>query len=81
MRTMDYDEELDVCGAVCPVPAMKTVKQLGKMKPGQVLKVLVDYKPATEATPRYVAKTKHKFLEMEDDEDVDGWALYFEVVK
>ena len=78
---MDYDEVLDVCGAVCPVPAMKTVQQLGKMKPRTVLKVLVDYKPATESTPRYIAKTKHRFLGMEKAEDVGGWALYFEVVK
>ena len=78
---MEYDEELDVCGAVCPVPATKTMQKLGKMKPGQVLRVVVDYKPATEATPRYVAKTKHKHLVTEEDEDVDGWAMYFEVVK
>ncbi|MEM4735894.1 MAG: sulfurtransferase TusA family protein [Candidatus Thorarchaeota archaeon] len=78
---MKYDEVLNVCGAVCPVPAIKTVQQLGKMKPGTVLKVIVDYRPATEATPRYVSKTKHKFLGMEDDEESGGWALYFEAVK
>ena len=78
---MEYDEEMDVCGSACPVPAHKTLQKLGKMRPGQVLKVLTDYKPATEATPRYVSKTAHKFLGVEDDEDVDGWAMYFEVVK
>ncbi len=78
---MDYDEELDVCGTICPTPAMRTAKLLGKMKPGSVLKVLVDYKPATESVPRYIAKTSHKFLGLEEDEDVDGWALYFETVK
>ena len=78
---MEYDEELDVCGAVCPVPATKTMQKLGKMKPGQILKVVCDYKPATESTPRYVAKTKHKHLGTEEDEDADGWAMYFEVVK
>jgi len=78
---MDYDDELDVCGAICPMPATKTIQKLGKMKPGQVLKVLSDYKPATEATPRYIKKTNHKFLTIEEDEDCDGWAMYFEVVK
>ena len=78
---MNYDEELDVCGSICPVPAMKTVKQLGKMKPGAVLKLLTDYKPATEAVVRYVEKTKHEYLGIEEDEDIDGWALYFKVVK
>ena len=78
---MNYDEELDVCGSICPVPAMKTIKQLGKMKPGAILKLLTDYKPATEAVVRYVEKTKHEYLGIEDDEDIDGWALYFKVVK
>ncbi|MHA1769503.1 MAG: sulfurtransferase TusA family protein [Candidatus Thorarchaeota archaeon] len=78
---MDYDEELDACGQICPAPAMRTMKQLGKMKPGTVLKVLIDYKPATESVPRSIAKTNHKFLGMEEDEDIDGWAVYFEVVK
>ena len=78
---MEYDEELDVCGSVCPVPAHKTLKQLGKMRPGEILKVLTDYKAATESTPRYVAKTSHKLLGVEEDEDVDGWAMFFEVVK
>jgi len=78
---MQHDEELDVTGAVCPIPATKTIRKLGKMRPGAVLKVLLDYKPATEATPRYVAKTKHKFLGVEEDEDIDGWAMFFEAVK
>ncbi|MHA1562158.1 MAG: sulfurtransferase TusA family protein [Promethearchaeota archaeon] len=33
---MNYDLELDAQGLVCPVPALKTKKQLGKMKPGQI---------------------------------------------
>ena len=78
---MQYDEVLDVCGAICPVPAMKTVKQLGKMRPSAVLKILTDYKPATEAVVRFVEKTKHQFLGMEEDEDIDGWAMYFKAVK
>ena len=78
---MDYDEEIDVCGAICPVPAHKTLQKLGKMRPGEVLKVITDYKPATEATPRYVSKTKHKFLGLEEDEEEDAWIMYFEVVK
>ena len=78
---MNYDLELDAQGLVCPVPALKTKKQLGKMKPGQILKVVTDYKPASESVPRDLAKTKHKLLGVEEDEDDEIWMLYFECVK
>ncbi len=78
---MNFDEELDVCGQVCPVPALKTKKKLRTMRTGTVLKVITDYKPASESVPRDLAKTKHKFLTTEHDEDEELWYLYFECVK
>ena len=78
---MNYDDEIDVQGLVCPVPALKTKKKLRRMRPGSVLKVITDYKPASESVPRDLAKTKHKHLETEFDEDYETWSLYFECVK
>ncbi|MCP4763840.1 MAG: sulfurtransferase TusA family protein [archaeon] len=78
---MKYDTELNVCGLVCPVPALKTKKQLRTMKPGAVLKVITDYKPASESVPRDLAKTKHKHLGTEYMDDDEQWYLYFETVK
>ncbi|MHA1718866.1 MAG: sulfurtransferase TusA family protein [Promethearchaeota archaeon] len=78
---MNYDEELDVQGLVCPVPALKTKKKINKMKPGQILKVITDYKPASESVPRDLAKTKHKLLAVEEDEDEEIWEIYFKCVK
>ena len=78
---MDYDEELDATGLVCPMPALKTKKALMKMKPGQVLKIILDYEPATESVPRDLAKTKHEYLGIEEDEDEEGWYLFFKCVK
>lgn len=77
---MNYDEILDVSGLVCPVPALKTKKQLSQMQPGKILKVITDYKPASESVPRDLAKTAHKFLGLEENED-GGWNMYFECVK
>ena len=51
------------------------------MKPGQILKVVTDYKPASESVPRDLAKTKHKLLGVEEDEDEEIWEIYFECVK
>ena len=79
---MKYDQELDCAGLVCPMPALKTKKELRKMQPGQVLRVFTDYAPASESVPRDLAKTKHKFLGIEEvDDDDEGWAIYFECVK
>ncbi|MFW9895112.1 MAG: sulfurtransferase TusA family protein [Candidatus Thorarchaeota archaeon] len=80
-KTMKYDMELNACGLVCPVPALKTKKQLMKMRPGNVLKVITDYKPASESVPRDLAKTKHKHLGTEYIEDDEIWYIYFEAVK
>ena len=78
---MKYDMELNASGLVCPVPALKTKKQLMKMRPGTVLKVITDYKPASESVPRDLAKTKHKHLGTEYIEDDEIWYIYFEAVK
>ncbi len=78
---MKYDQELDASGLVCPVPALKTKKKLRNMQPGKILKVITDYKPASESVPRDLAKTKHKFLGTEILEDDEGWELFFECVK
>ncbi|MCK4286721.1 MAG: sulfurtransferase TusA family protein, partial [Candidatus Lokiarchaeota archaeon] len=76
-----FDMELNACGLVCPVLALKTKKQLMKMRPGNVLKVITDYKPASESVPRDLAKTKHKHLGTEFIEDDEQWYIYFEAVK
>ena len=78
---MNFDEELNVCGLVCPVPALKTKKQLRTMRPGTVLRVITDYKPASESVPRDLAKTKHKHLGTDFIEDDEQWFIYFECVK
>ncbi len=78
---MKYDDELDASGLVCPVPALKTKKKLRNMTPGKVLRVITDYKPASQSVPRDLAKTKHKHLGTNVLEDDEGWELFFECVK
>ncbi len=49
-----FDRELDIRGEVCPYTFVKTRLALEEMAPGQVLRVLVDYEPATKNVPRSV---------------------------
>ncbi|MHA1792384.1 MAG: sulfurtransferase TusA family protein [Promethearchaeota archaeon] len=74
---MEYDDELDARGLVCPVPALKTKKALSKMPNGKVLRVITDYEPASESVPRDLAKTKHEYLGTEYDDDEEIWFIYF----
>lgn len=59
------DEVLDVQGEICPYPDVKTRKKLKEMKPGQILKVTVDYPLSVERIPRNVAAEGHKVLKVQ----------------
>lgn len=46
------DRTIDLRGDVCPITFAKTKIALEEMQVGQVLKVLLDYEPATRNVPR-----------------------------
>ncbi|MFQ5795215.1 MAG: sulfurtransferase TusA family protein, partial [Candidatus Bipolaricaulia bacterium] len=46
------DKEIDLTGEVCPYTFVKTKLALEEMEGGQVLKVTVDYKPASRNIPK-----------------------------
>ncbi|HEY3364743.1 MAG TPA: sulfurtransferase TusA family protein [Symbiobacteriaceae bacterium] len=46
------DRSIDLCGDVCPITFAKTKIALEEMTIGQVLRVLLDYEPATRNVPR-----------------------------
>lgn len=48
------DQVLDIRGEVCPYTYVKTRLALEEMRPGQTLRVRVDYEPATRSVPRSV---------------------------
>lgn len=59
------DRELDIRGEVCPYTFVKTKLALEEMTPGQVLRVLVDYEPATQNVPRSVKLQGDEVLSVE----------------
>jgi len=59
------DRELDIRGEVCPYTFVKTKLALEEMTPGQVLRVLVDYEPATRNVPRSVTLQGDEVLGVE----------------
>lgn len=49
------DQTIDLRGDVCPLTFAKTKIALEEMDLGQVLRVLLDYEPATRNVPRSAA--------------------------
>jgi len=58
--------EIDVTGAVCPMPVLKTKKALDSMNKGEELTVVGDYKPALQNIKRFVEEKGHTVLLAED---------------
>ena len=68
------DRELDIRGEVCPYTFVKTKLALEEMQPGQVLRVVVDYEPATRNVPRSVSLQGDEVLRVESC-GVSQWAI------
>ena len=71
---LTFDRELDIRGEVCPYTFVKTKLALEEMQPGQVLRVLVDYEPATKNVPRSVKLQGDEVLGIEPC-GVSQWAI------
>ncbi len=67
--------ELDIRGEVCPYTYVKTRLALEEMEVGQVLRVLVDYEPATRNVPRSVALQGDEVLKVEPMGE-GTWAIW-----
>jgi len=62
-------------GEVCPYTYVKTRLALEELEVGQVLRVLVDYEPATRNVPRSVAVQGDEVLRVEPIGE-GAWAIW-----
>ncbi len=56
------DRELNLKGEVCPYTFVRSKLALEEMEPGQVLRVIVDYEPATRNVPRSMENEGNEVL-------------------
>ncbi|MBK3333096.1 sulfurtransferase TusA family protein [Persephonella atlantica] len=61
---MKIDRELDLKGEVCPFTFVKSKLIIEQMEPGQVLKVILDYKPSVENVPKSMREEGQEVLEV-----------------
>ncbi|ADC88749.1 SirA family protein [Thermocrinis albus DSM 14484] len=69
MRSVKVDKELDIRGEVCPFTFVKSKLALEDMEVGQVLRVLVDYKPSAESVPKSLREEGQEVLEVNQIEE------------
>lgn len=63
------DKTLNARGLKCPMPVLKTKRELKEMTSGQVLELIVDDKGALKDVPALLGKTGDELLETTETED------------
>jgi tRNA 2-thiouridine synthesizing protein A len=61
------DKVLDTLGLKCPMPVLKTKKELKTMSPGQTIEVISDDAGALTDIPAMVNKTGNEVLEKKEE--------------
>jgi tRNA 2-thiouridine synthesizing protein A len=71
---MDYDDDIDTTGLLCPLPVLKAAKRLRGMASGSTLKMLADDPAAVIDVPHFCAEQGYTLLSSDDQ---DGVQTYF----
>ncbi len=63
---MQYDKEIDLRGLNCPLPIVKTKKQLSELGSGQVLKVVTSDPGSMRDMQAFTKATRNELLSSEE---------------
>ncbi|SFP56130.1 sulfurtransferase TusA family protein [Tranquillimonas alkanivorans] len=72
---MEYDQDLDALGLLCPLPVLKARKRMQAMAAGQVLRVQADDPAAVVDIPHFCAEAGHDFLGAEAQGDTQHYFI------
>lgn len=59
---MDWDEEIDASGLLCPLPVLRARKRLMAMPKGKVLRLIATDPAAVVDVPHFCAEAGHELL-------------------
>ncbi|MDU8944863.1 sulfurtransferase TusA family protein [Ovoidimarina sediminis] len=63
---MEFDEDLDARGLLCPLPVLKAAKRMRTLAPGQVLRLQADDPAAIVDVPHYCRESGNEYLGFEE---------------
>lgn len=69
MSDMTEDRLLDCRGMLCPMPVVKTGREMASLQPGQVLKLLATDKGAVADMPAWAEDTGNELLSWHHEGD------------
>lgn len=64
---MDWDQEVDAKGLLCPLPVLKARKRLLGMAPGSVLRMVADDPAAVIDVPHFCSEAGHDLVAHSDE--------------
>lgn len=73
-NAVEPDRELDIRGEVCPYTFVKSKLVLETMQPGEILRVIVDHKPAISNVPASMRSEGNEVIGVEPVSDRE-WAI------
>jgi TusA-related sulfurtransferase len=62
------DRLLDARSLACPMPVLKTSKEMTRLEPGEVLKVLASDRGASSDIPAWAQMTGHEVLSQSEED-------------
>ncbi|VAW41871.1 hypothetical protein MNBD_DELTA04-1547 [hydrothermal vent metagenome] len=65
---------LDAKGLSCPMPLLRTKKEMGKLKSGEILQVMGTDPGSRNDIPGWCERSGHEFLGLKDEE---GFTNYY----
>ena len=68
------DTEINLKGEVCPYTFVRSKLAIEEMLAGQVLRIIVDYEPATKNVPRSMENEGNEILDIDKLNDSD-WQI------
>jgi TusA-related sulfurtransferase len=77
----NFDQTLDVIGAKCPMPLVKSRKAIGELPVGQVLKVIASDRGSVADFQGWAKTAKNVELVAQETEQVNGQELYIHYLR
>jgi tRNA 2-thiouridine synthesizing protein A len=72
---MEWAEEVDARGLICPLPVLRARKRLAGMPPGSVLRLLTTDPAAAVDVPHFCAEAGHALLAEASEGAADVWLI------
>ena len=62
----NYVRHIDLRGTVCPMNIVIAKREIAKLKPGDIVRITVDFPSAKQDVPKSLERDGHKILKVDD---------------